>query len=47
MVTVETHDGSVMRMIAKQQPDRDVFGYVKRHAATRRVEFTVFDALEH
>lgn len=47
MVTVETHDGSVMRMIAKQQPDRDVFGYVKRHAATRQVEFTVFDALEH
>ncbi|RKJ06963.1 hypothetical protein D7X87_03120 [bacterium D16-54] len=47
IVTVEAHDGSVMRIISGQQPDRDVFGYVKRHAATREVEFTVLDVLEY
>lgn len=47
MVTVETHDGSVMRIISGQQPDKDVFGSVKRHVATRQVEFTVFDVLGH
>ncbi len=47
LVTVKSHDGSVMRIISGRQPDRGVFGYVKRHAATSQVEFTVFDILEH
>lgn len=47
IVTVKAHDGSVMRIISGQRPDRDVFGFVKRHAATGQVEFTVFDVLGH
>lgn len=47
IVTVKAHDGSVIRIISGQQPDNDVFGYVKRHAATGQVEFTVFDVLGH
>lgn len=46
-VTVKSHDGSTIRIISEQTFGRDVFGYVKRHAATREVEFTIWDVLEH
>lgn len=46
-VTVKSHDGSTIRIISEQNPHREVFGYVKRHAATREVEFTILDGLEH
>ena len=46
-VTVKSHDGSTIRIISEQTFGREVFGYVKRHAATREVEFTIWDVLEH
>lgn len=47
VVTVKSHDGSVIQIVSGQPPEGDVFGYVKRHAATSQVEFTIFDTLRH
>lgn len=41
MVTVETYDGGAMRIISGSLPENGVFGYVRRHMATRTVEFSV------
>ena len=47
VVTVNSHVGSVIQIVSGQPPEGDVFGYVKRHAATSQVEFTIFDTLRH
>ncbi len=46
-VTVKSHDGSTIWIISGRQPDGDVFGFVKRHSATRKMEFTIYDRLKH
>ena len=44
-VTAEAYDGTVQTIAAQDWTDREVFGYIRRHAATRQVEFTIWDSL--
>lgn len=43
IVTVQSHDGKLVQIISGNHAGLKVFGYVKRHVATREVVFTICD----
>lgn len=45
IVTVESHEKTPIRIVSDNRPGCTVFGYVRRHIATRQVEFTICDRL--
>ncbi len=45
IVTVESHEKETIRIVSDNRSGNAVFGYIRRHAATRQVEFTICDRL--
>lgn len=43
MVTAQSHDGAVIRIISDAEVRGAVYGFIRRHIATREVEFMVCD----
>lgn len=45
VVTAKGYDGTVQTIVSREWADREVFGYIRRHTATRQVEFIIWDSL--
>ncbi len=45
IVTVESHEGDTIRIVSQAGLGQEVFGSVRRHGVTRKVDFTICDRL--